>query len=48
MLSAKLYDDGIVIIESEHLKVLKTNYLSNIFKPYKTDKLTILTGFEPD
>lgn len=48
MLAAKLYEDRIVIIEAETLKVLKTNYLANILKPYQTDKLTFLTSFTPD
>ena len=48
MLSAKLYEDRIVLIESEKLKVLKTNYLQNILKPYQTDKLLFLTPFKPD
>ena len=48
MLAAKLYEDRIVLIETEKLKVLKTNYLSNILKPYETDKLLFLTGFKAD
>ena len=48
MLAAKLYEDRIVLIETEMLKVLKTNYLANILKPYDTDKLTFLTSFNAD
>jgi large subunit ribosomal protein L4 len=47
MLSAKLYEDRIVLIESEKLEYLKTNYLDQILEPYNTDRLTFLTGFNP-
>ena len=48
MLAAKLYEERIVLIESEQIKFLKTNYLANVLKPYQTDRLTFLTGFTPD
>ena len=48
MLAAKLYEDRIVLIESEKINFLKTNYLANILKPYNTDRLTFLTSFTPD
>ena len=48
MLAAKLYEDRIVIIETEKIDHLKTNYLNKVLEPYKPDKLTFLTGFEPD
>ena len=34
MLSAILYEDRIVLIESEKINFLKTNYLANVLKPY--------------
>lgn len=48
MLSAKLYEDRIVLINSEKINFLKTNYLANVLKPYETDRLTFLTGFNCD
>ena len=48
MLAAKLYEDRIVLIESEKLNVLKTNYLANVLQPYEMDRLTFLTGFNVD
>lgn len=48
MLSAKLYEDRIVLIESEKINYLRTNYLKKVLEPYECDKLTFLTGFEPD
>lgn len=48
MLAAKLYEDRIVLIESEKLNVLKTNYLANVLQPYETDRLTFLIGFNAD
>ena len=48
MLAAKLYEDRIVLIETEKINVLKTNYLANVLQPYVTDRLTFLTSFNPD
>ena len=46
MLSAKLYEDRIVIIDSEDIDYNKTKYLYEILKPYMSDKLTFLTPFD--
>lgn len=48
MLSAKLFEERIVLIESEQIEYLKTKYLFEILKPYMSDKLTFLTPFESD
>ena len=48
MLSAKLYEERIVLINSEFIEFGKTKYLYNILKPYLTDHLTFLTSFEPN
>ena len=46
MLSAKLYEDRIVLIESEELEYYKTKFLHEVLKPYLSDKITFLTGFD--
>ena len=48
MLSAKLYEDRIVMIDSEEIEYLKTKFLFEILKPYQADRLTFLTGFDAD
>jgi len=48
MLSAKLYEDRIVLIESEAIDFHKTKYLHELLKPYASDRLTFLTGFAQD
>lgn len=48
MLSTKLYEDRIVMVESEKIDYLKTKYLHEILKPYKSDKLLFLTPFDPN
>jgi len=48
MLSAKLYEDRIVMIDTEEIDYLKTKFLFEILKPYQADRLTFLTGFDAD
>ena len=48
MLSAKLYEDRIVLIDSEAIDFHKTKYLHELLKPYVNDRLTFLTGFTQD
>jgi len=48
MLSAKLFEDRIIMIDSEKIEFLKTKYLHEILKPFMTDRLTFLTPFESD
>ena len=48
LLSARLYEEKIVLIESEAIEHGKTKYLNEIVQPFKQDKLLILTGFEVD
>ena len=48
MLSAKLYEGKITVIDSEALKYYKTRYLEAIMKPFEKDRVLILTDFTPD
>ena len=43
MLSAKLYEDRIIMIDSEAIEFHKTIYLKEVLKPFMSDKLTFLT-----
>ena len=44
MLSAKLFEERLVFIDSEELEHPKTTFLKQILEPYGFDKLTFLTG----
>ena len=46
LLSARLYEEKIILIDSESLEYAKTKYLNEIIKPFKTDRLLFLTGFD--
>ena len=46
MLSAKLFEDRIILIETEKLDHMKTQYLHEVVKPFGTDRLCFLTGFD--
>ena len=46
MLSAKLFEDRLVIIDSEEIEHMKTKYLYEVLKPYMSDRLTFLTPFD--
>lgn len=48
LLSARLYEEKLVLIETEALNYGKTKYLNEIIQPFKQDKLLLLTGFEVD
>lgn len=48
LLSARLYEEKIILIDSEVLDYGKTKYLHEIIAPFKQDKLLMLTGFEID
>ncbi len=48
ILSARLYEERIILIDSEKLDYGKTKYLSEIVAPYKQDKLLFLAPFEAD
>jgi len=48
LLSARLYEEKIILIDSEEIEYGKTKYLKEIIKPFKDDKLLFLTGFEFD
>lgn len=48
MLSAKLYEDRIVMIDTEAIEHAKTQYLNEILKPFMSDKLLFLTPFDQD
>lgn len=46
LLSARLYEERIILIENENIEFSKTKFLHEIIAPYKQDKLLFLTGFE--
>ncbi len=48
ILSARLYEEKIILIDSEQLEHAKTKYLHDIVAPFAQDKLLFLTGFEID
>lgn len=48
MLSAKLFEERIILIESEAIDHHKTKYLAEVLKPYLGDRLTFLTQFGTD
>jgi large subunit ribosomal protein L4 len=48
LMTAKLYEEKIILIDDEKLEHGKTVFLNEIIKPYKNDKLLFLTGFEAD
>jgi len=43
MLSAKLYEDKLIFIDSEAIEYPKTTLLEAIVKPYGSDKLCFVT-----
>lgn len=48
ILSAKLYEDRLILVDSEELEYGKTKYLNEIIAPYKRDKILFLHSFLPD
>ena len=46
MLSAKLFEDRLLFVDSEELQYPKTQLLEAIVSPFKNDKLCFLTGSE--
>lgn len=46
LLSAKVFEEKIILIESESIPFAKTQFLNEIVSPYKLDKLLFLTSFE--
>lgn len=48
LLSARLYEEKIILIEDEKIEHAKTNYLHEILAPYKEDKLMFLTDYTTD
>jgi large subunit ribosomal protein L4 len=48
MLSAKLFEEKIVFIDSEALEMPKTQLLETIISPFKKDKLCFLTSKSVD
>uniref|UniRef100_A0A7S3IXP3 Uncharacterized protein n=1 Tax=Strombidium inclinatum TaxID=197538 RepID=A0A7S3IXP3_9SPIT len=46
-LSAKLFEGRIVMVDSEHTPFAKTKYLDEVMKPFFTDRLAMVTGFDP-
>ena len=47
MLSAKLFEDKLIFVDSEELEYPKTQLLEAIVAPFKQDKLCFLTSNEP-
>lgn len=48
ILSARLYEEKIILIDTEKIDYGKTKYLHEIVAPYMQDKLLFLTGFDVD
>ena len=48
LLSARLYEEKIILIESENIEHAKTKFLNEIVEPYGQDKLLFLTDFTID
>jgi large subunit ribosomal protein L4 len=48
LLSARLYEDKFILIDSEKIDYPKTIFLNEIIAPYKQDRLLFLTPFEAD
>jgi len=48
MLSAKLYEDKLIFIDSEQIELPKTQLLDEIISPFKKDKLCFLTSQDID
>lgn len=48
LLSAKLFEEKIILIDSEHIEYPKTTFLGEIVKPYGNDRLTFVTSLEVD
>jgi len=48
LLSARLFEEKIILIDTEELDYPKTKYLAEIVAPFQIDKLLFLTGFETD
>lgn len=46
-LSAKLFEDRLIFVDSEDLDYPKTQLLEAIVAPFKQDKLCFLTPMEP-
>lgn len=48
MLSAKLFEERIILIDSEAIDYDKTKFLSEVLNPYLGDRLTFLCEFGAD
>jgi len=48
MLSAKLFEDKLIFVDTEELEYPKTQFLEAIVAPFKQDKLCFLTASEPN
>lgn len=48
MLSAKLYEDRLIFIETEELEYAKTQVLAEIMAPFDIDRITFLTPTTPE
>jgi ribosomal protein L4 len=48
LLSARLYEEKIILVDSEHIEHAKTKFLWEVLAPYEHDKVLFLTDFEVD
>jgi ribosomal protein L4 len=48
ILSARLYEEKVILIDSEKIDYPKTKYLDVILEPFKQDKLLFITDFAID
>jgi len=48
LLSARLYEDKLILIDTEAIEYGKTKFLNEIVAPFKQDKLLVLTPFSVD
>jgi ribosomal protein L4 len=48
LLSARLYEEKLILIDTEKIDYGKTKFLNEIIAPFKQDKLLMLTGFDVD
>jgi hypothetical protein len=47
MLSVRLYEEKIVLLDSEVIEHPKTKFLSEIIKPFNNDRILMVTSFDP-
>lgn len=48
LLSAKLFEDKVVFVDTEKIEYPKTTFLQEIVQPYGRDRIVMLTPFDMD